>query len=88
MTAAPVTAARESRHDTAAKMTWGTPSRAMPRTNCGPTLYPTAKRNIRKNTALTLGEMVTPSVPMAMETSRVAVTAPRLKPLKLLPPTQ
>ncbi len=60
----------------------------MPRTNCGPTPYPTANRNIRKNTDFTFGDILTPRTPMPMATSKVAVTAPRLKPLKLLPPTQ
>lgn len=62
-------------------MACGTPSFAIPRTNCGPTPYPTANRNIRKNTDFTLAEILTPRMPITIATSSVDVTAPRLKPL-------
>ncbi len=61
-----------------AKSTCGSPSLFNPRKNCGPTLYPTAKRNIRKNTALTLGEMVMFNCPIRTPASRTPVTLPRL----------
>jgi len=44
--------------------------------------------NRMKNAALTLGEMVMPSWPMATAASRVAVTLPRLNPATFLGPIQ
>src|SRR3954471_262374 len=74
---------RHSAHCTTAKIACGKPSFAMPRTNCGPTAYPTAKRNIRNTNALSGCAIVMPICPINTPASSVAVTAPRPMPLKV-----
>ena len=73
---------------TTAKMACGNPSEAIPRTNCGPTPYPTANRNMMKKIDLTLGETTMPSWPIRIATSKVPVTVPRLKLPSLMTPIQ
>src|SRR3954466_8729245 len=74
---------RHSAHCTPAKIACGKPSFAMPRTNCGPTAYPTAKRNIRNTNALSGCAIVMPIGPITTPASSVAVTAPRPIPLNV-----
>ena len=71
---------------TTANSACGSPSFAIPRTNCGPTPNPTANRNSRKKMDLTLGEIGMSSCPMTTPAMSVAVTAPRPMPRHVLPP--
>ena len=60
------------------------PSFVIPRTNCGPTPYPIAKRNIKKNVAFTSPEILIPSCPIAIAASSVAVTDAEAESLEAL----
>src|SRR5688572_11334842 len=74
---------RHRRHCTTAKTACGTPSFAIPLTNCGPTAYPTANRNIKNANALSGCEIVIPICPISTPARRVAVTAPKPMPRKV-----
>jgi hypothetical protein len=82
------TANNEATHWITAKITCGNPSLLRPRTNCGPTPYPTANRNMRKNTDFTCGEITMCSWPNTTPTNSVPVTAPSVNEPILSRPTQ
>ena len=69
---------KQPTHMSTANPTWGKPSFFSPRKNCGPTLYPMAKRNKRKNTDFTGSSIVMLSCPTNTPTSNTLVTIPKL----------
>ena len=68
---------RENKHISTAKNICGSPSFFSPRKNCGPTLYPTAKRNRRKNTDLMGAPISICNCPINTPTSNTLVTVPK-----------
>jgi len=79
---------RQNRHITTANNTCGNPSFFNPRKNCGPTLYPTANKNIRKNTDFNGAPISICNCPINTPTSKTLVTVPNVNFLILNLPIQ